>query len=1415
MVIGSVAAVDDTNIQDNNLTSDSSQNNLEIIDESDNELSASDTSPLMASKTIVVDQNGGHHNEMNEKKITTAIVNANPGDTIIINGESYEHCHIVINKTLTIKTNVGTLLTHCGNQGAADSGYQGIFYITPEASGTVIEGFNFGDNNLYNDEGYAVLIRSASNVVIKNCNINNGGIADAIRIENAKNTLIQNVTIVKTANAIKIKNSNGITVKDSNISDSNYGIYDINSTKSSITSNNIKNNKVAGIGIAGSSSNTTITSNNVTNNNYGFELTSSNNIDILSNYIAFNTKYGVYVNCEVIKIRINGNFFNRNTLGEVYDDLLAKNLWTPGGEKLQEVNNNYMIGVGERPVYRSFSGGVFLGYVFEINENVNCPVLYFIYEQEAWFQSGNYELQLSEITQIKKGIYSISIVDENGTVAKGLSSVPVTFYVNKQGNSATPKEGDVYKTVVMNDGTATVRFYSDDFKESGNVITAVVPTPGTLIDAKVSKTFNVNDSDIPGNLINTKITVNGFTTGINSNEQLIATLTDINGNAIEGESLTFNINSKNINAVTNTKGQASIKISQAKVGTYTVTVKYVADANSDYYGSSSQAKVVVKKLSVKIVSSNLNMIPKLNDYFPITLKDSSSNLLANQKVTFKVNGKSYTKSTNSKGIAKVKLKFSKNNKNYKIKVSYKGSEKYNAVSKTNKIIVKYSSKKVKLSTPTVEIPLKTSKYYTVSLKDTTGKAISKQKVIVKINGKKYNKKTNSKGEAKILVKFTSLKDYKVSASYKGSKIYKKASSSGKIKVVKTTSIITLSSISMLPNETKSYTATLKADNKPLAKQKLVINVNGKSYSVTTDNKGQASIDVNFPNSGIYNVNVNYAGTNFYKSASANGKITVLKFDSQIESCDRTYSKDGEKDYPIILKDNSGNILPNQTIKVTLNNQNYTKITDLEGKAIVNLSDLTEDSFITISYDGSDNYNSVLKTNLITISNKTNTVFVDSGLSISDIQNIFDNALNESNVEFLGSSYSDISLNINKSLNIYSSNNSILNAKLNTPVFIILSGDVNVSGFSINGNSADAIIIQNANNVSILNNNISNTLDESKSKSYADGSLNMLGYGVGILNSSDIIVCGNSIGSFESGIFAVYSSNFDIVNNTIKQNNYGIKYGWGVANTHILNNEICESVGLYIMTVPEGPSGYGILLNNSAVNVTINANHIYANHLGISLDANYSTGIVITQNTITDSVLEGIRFNAGYDLAENAVEPHITDNAIYRNARGPSMMILGELSANPEGIYHNGLYNASDRLQLEANWYGTNQIITWDNDTGYVGYGTMCPRINTTEIKFNNLSYAEGNYSIVFYKNGEVASNLSKFDMYATLNRGTDKEIEVVFDVINGVGTFTFDKENYNDANNLIEISVGSLLYSTSRIFKVTYSYNVPENEIKH
>jgi len=243
--------------------------------------------------------------------------------------------------------------------------------------------------------------------------------------------------------------------------------------------------------------------------------------------------------------------------------------------------------------------------------------------------------------------------------------------------------------------------------------------------------------------------------------------------------------------------------------------------------------------------------------------------------------------------------------------------------------------------------------------------------------------------------------------------------------------------------------------------------------------------------------------------------------------------------------------------------------------------------------------------------------------------------------------------------------------------------------------------------------------------------------------------------------------------------------------------------LYVMDVPEGPLGYGIFLNQSAVNVSITNNRILDNYMGISVDANNSTGIVILSNWISDNALEGIRFNAGYDLAENAVEPNVNDNAIYRNARGPSMMILGELSANPEGIYQYGEFNDTKRLQLGTNWYGKNARITWDYATNTTGYGTMCPRIATTYISVKEIEVVSpGNYQVKFYKNDTVASKLPVFEMYATLNNN----VEIKFEVVEGVGTFSFDS-GYNIGENLIEVSIGSLK-DQYRTFEVLLDKNV-------
>lgn len=1448
--INSSSAVTNGNINAT-LLNDNSENIQTINDI----LSVDENEKLGDGDVIIVDSDDAHgssiHNEMSNPTIQKAIDNAKSGDTIIINGENYEHCHFIINKKLTIKSNVGTKLTPCSS--TRESGNVGVFYLTSNAVGSVIEGFTISDEltstKFYGLGDYGIYVNGADNVVIRNCSIDTDGNAESIRLVNSKNTLIENVSLFNSINGISIKNSNGVSVKNSILRNNQYGINIVSSYMSTIEENNIFSNDICGICVGEGASYTVIRYNNITKNRLsGVNTTSANHVHVLSNYIAENG-FGVYVNCNIINVEIKGNFFNQNSVYDVCNDYRVRNLVDENGvahENLEIIDNNYMIGHDDRPVYTitynkvgnnqgSYVYGTendvynyvgenkgnyvqgktvsFLRYIFAISEYLNCPSIFNNYPKR-WYE-GNYFLKLSEITQVKKGVYSISIINDKGQIASDISSVPVTFYLNKQGLSVSPQEGDIYKTVMMKNGVATVRFYADEFNQTGNIITAVFPTDTPNINDEISKTFKVDDSLIPGVTIVTVLSVTGLETYPHSNQYVVATLKDEFGNSVPGETLTFTINSQVINIITDDNGEAKFNIDISVEGKYTLNVDYVGD-QIDYYSSHASSNIIVRKTKTSIVSSNMNMVPKLAEYFTIMLIDELGNALSHQNVIFKINGKSYYMATDASGFASIKLKFSTNKKSHKISIFCPGDNKYNSVSKTNKIKVKYSSKKAKLSTPNVVIPPKTTKYYTVSLKDSNGKSIKKQRVYVKINGKTYNKKTNSKGQINIKVKFSKLKKYKVSASFKGNKIYKKAKSKGKITVAKTTTVIDAPSITLLPKESKTYKVTLKANDKPLAKQKLNINIAGKSYTKVTDNDGQISLDVSFESENQYSVNVKYGGNTIYKPSKFTSSISVSKLSSQIDSRDKIFSKNTLNDFKITLKDASGNALANQEIKFTINGQNYIKSTDLNGQAILTLTDLTSGVFdITTRFDGNDIFREVSKTNKITISDKLDTLFVDPNLSNSEIQNILNKANDGFNVEFLGNSYDDISLNIEKELNIYSNVGTLLNAKLNSPVFNIISDNVSVNGFNLQGNSYEAIIVDGVTSVSLSNNTILNKLDESKLKSYLDGTVNLPGYGVSVLNSRDVKLLKNNIKLFESGIYAKDSSNITIDDNIIRENNYGIKYGYGVFNTKIINNEIADCIGLYIMTVPEGPSGYGIFLNNSGVNVTINNNHIYSNHIGISLDANHTTGIVITQNTITDNVLEGIRFNAGYDLVENAIQPHVTDNAIYRNARGPSMMILGELSANPEGIYGGGLFNASKKLQLEANWYGTNQIVTWDNDTGVVGYGTMCPRINTTEIKFINLTYNSfGNYSIVFYKNNEIASNLPKFDMYATLNRGTDKEIEVIFDVVNGVATFKFDSLNFYSQNNTIEISIGSLINSTLRAFKPTYTYVVPENEIK-
>ena len=78
---------------------------------------------------------------------------------------------------------------------------------------------------------------------------------------------------------------------------------------------------------------------------------------------------------------------------------------------------------------------------------------------------------------------------------------------------------------------------------------------------------------------------------------------------------------------------------------------------------------------------------------------------------------------------------------------------------------------------------KKTKKYTITLKNSKGKAVKKAKVTLKVKGKTYKAKTNSKGKATFkITKLTKKGTYKATIKYKGNKYYKKATKKVKIKI---------------------------------------------------------------------------------------------------------------------------------------------------------------------------------------------------------------------------------------------------------------------------------------------------------------------------------------------------------------------------------------------------------------------------------------------------------------------------------------------------------------------------------------------------------------------------------------------------------------------------------------------------------
>jgi hypothetical protein len=244
-------------------------------------------------------------------------------------------------------------------------------------------------------------------------------------------------------------------------------------------------------------------------------------------------------------------------------------------------------------------------------------------------------------------------------------------------------------------------------------------------------------------------------------------LTDNSSAPIANKSVKFTLNNVVTDANTDENGVARLKVNSDPGG---YTVKY-SFSGEGYAGCENSTDIFVISTSTsKIKGSDYTAYVGITNKYSVTLTVGGTPLV-NRQVVFNINGKTYYKTTNSKGKASINIDQAKGT--YVISYSYAGESNINPASATSKITVKKGmpTKIVKANNEVYRN--KQKNYFKIKLKDERGTPLAGMKIIFKINGKKTVKKTNSKGIAKVKIKLKTGK-YKLKIWFDKTSKYKKA-----------------------------------------------------------------------------------------------------------------------------------------------------------------------------------------------------------------------------------------------------------------------------------------------------------------------------------------------------------------------------------------------------------------------------------------------------------------------------------------------------------------------------------------------------------------------------------------------------------------------------------------------------------------
>ena len=259
---------------------------------------------------------------------------------------------------------------------------------------------------------------------------------------------------------------------------------------------------------------------------------------------------------------------------------------------------------------------------------------------------------------------------------------------------------------------------------------------------------------------------------------LTCQLTDINGAALTGETVTYKIGDGDAQSVeTDENGIFSFSAESGKNVniTFAETDKLAASEASVFLTSSSDT-LIGSALTVKDLTAKAGDGANLE----ITLVSAMGDAIANKTVSVIIDGVAQNVTTGADGVAKLSVKYASAGTHF-VTVSFAGDDAFASSIGTGKITV--NKKATTLTAKKATLKVKKAKKVKVTLKS-EGKALAKKTVTIKVNGKTFKAKTNAKGVATIKVKVTKKGKMTATVNFAGDGAYKSVTKKVKFTVKK-------------------------------------------------------------------------------------------------------------------------------------------------------------------------------------------------------------------------------------------------------------------------------------------------------------------------------------------------------------------------------------------------------------------------------------------------------------------------------------------------------------------------------------------------------------------------------------------------------------------------------------------------------